>query len=85
MIVILKDNESCILQIDKIQSEWWLELVEKKTGLCQILIFPSKQKARDFFKNCNLNKVQEYYNQAKVPKQKVYKAPYNPTREMLNG
>lgn len=78
MINILDHNTAYVLQTDKIQGKWWLELVERKTGLTQIMICDTKKHALAAFKGMTLEQCAAWLDRAKFEKKKVYKAGYTP-------
>ncbi len=76
--IILEQNEKYVLQAEKIQRKWWLELVEKSTGLTQIMICDTKKHALSAFKGMTLEQCSLWLDKAKFDKKKVYKSNYKP-------
>lgn len=74
---ILKENKTYILAIEETKGKYWLELHERKTGLCQTLICSSKKIAKEAFEKkgvlLSFNKIRGLLDLMKVEKHKVYK------------
>lgn len=80
---ILKQNKDYRLLLEKItigdQKGYWLSLHNRKTGTCQTLICKSKEIAINAWRDSKTKellpfvKIQEYCNNWKLPKQKVFK------------
>lgn len=75
MFEFKKENDKYLMTFEKIKyannSEYWLELTDKKTLMTQTLI--SKNKDSIYFKNYDLNTIANKLNNWKIPKQKTYK------------
>jgi hypothetical protein len=75
MFELKKENDTYLMTIEKIKyannSEYWLELTNKKTLMTQTLM--SKTKKALMFKNYELESIANKLNNWKIPKQKAYK------------
>jgi|DEB0MinimDraft_6_1074348.scaffolds.fasta_scaffold00040_8 hypothetical protein len=78
MIKILDENKTHVLQTEKIRGKWWLELVERSTGLSQTVVCDTKKHALTCFKGMSLNEISKWLDNANFDKHKVYKTNYKP-------
>ena len=58
---IITENETHLVTIEKIQGKWWLDLIERATGLHQILVCNTKAIAKATVKGMSMDKdVRDY-------------------------
>lgn len=69
----LDQNKNFTLRAEKVQGEWWLELIERATGLTYIIYCDTKQHAIEFFKGMNLAECYDWMIRAEVKPLKMYK------------
>lgn len=74
MDIIINQNPTYTLAANKVQNKWWLELIERATGLTWILICNTKAHAKTAFKDCSLEEARQWMDRLKIEPQKVYKA-----------
>lgn len=73
---ILELGETAIykLQAEKLQGKWWLELIERSTGLSWILYCDTKKHAEKCFEKMDMEAVRGIMERMKVQPVKMYKA-----------
>lgn len=79
-MIILKENENNYLIIEKVAKEWWLELINRKSGTSQILYCKTRKIAENFFKDhqkrgeyLDFEKIKHYCDKFDLKPQKIYK------------
>lgn len=75
---ILKIDNNHKLTIEKLAGQWWLEFIERKTGLVQILYCDTKEIAKKAYKKgedlMTFEEIKDFCdNKLKLKKEKVYK------------
>ena len=71
-IHILNSNAQYTLIAEKNYSEWWLDLIEKRTGKAQTLILKTKKDAMQY-KKIDLNKIKRVMDRIGIDSHKAYK------------
>lgn len=79
MYNVLDQNDTHILEMEKIQGKWWLQLVERKTGMVQTLICDTRAIAYKTFKDVPLPQIVQAMDRWNIEPQKVYKTNYKVT------
>lgn len=83
LLIVIDQNETHVLQAEKMTTQggkWWLELIEKSTGLAQIVVCNNKKCALTCFDGMTLDEVQKWLDKAKFEKLKTYKKNYKPSQ-----
>lgn len=70
---IITQNPTHLVTIEKLQGKWWLELIERTTGLNQILICNTKAIARACFKDMDMADIISMMDKIAPEKFKTYK------------
>lgn len=73
-IIKINQNDTYTLQAEKIKGKWWLELIERATGLTWILVCKTKPIALATFKGMTLEDCRVTMDKIKVSPIKMYKA-----------
>lgn len=69
----LNKSKDYVLGLEKIYSEWWLELIDIPSGNVQLLKFKNKKKAKDFFRGMNIKEVKLMMDKIKIKPIPMYK------------
>ena len=75
---ILDQDNTHVLEIEKIYAEWWVILVNRKTGSAQIMYTKSKNNAVHMFKGVKLPDVAAAMTRWGVLPEPLYKPNYQP-------
>lgn len=70
---IITQNETHLVTIEKLQNKWWLELIERASGMNQILICNTKAIAKACFKDMAMSEIIEMMGKIAPEKHKTYK------------
>lgn len=73
MITILNQDSSYTLLTERLRGKWWLELIDRATGMTQALVCDTKAKAFEFFDGLDLSKVKSYMDRFGVESVPMYK------------
>ena len=79
MIITLDSNDKLVLQTWKCQGKWELELIERSTGMVQILVCDTKEIALKTFRGMELDEIAAFMDKVGAVKCKVYKKNYRIT------
>lgn len=63
-----------LLRAEKVTSKWWLELIERATGLTWTIYCDTKTRAQTCFKGMSMTECREWCERLKIEPKKVYKA-----------
>lgn len=83
-ILELGGDDAYLLQAEKMQGKWWLELIERATGMTWIIYCDTKKHAQACFKGMTMPEALAWMQRLKVTPLQMYKAgAYNvkPERE----
>lgn len=72
-LIILKEDKKYRVQFEKIAGEYWVEFIEKATGLSQVLYVKNKKKALSMYKNMEIKQIKEFVDRIGLKKIKFYK------------
>lgn len=72
-ILQLGQSDTYTLQAEKVTSKWWLELIERATGLTWIIYCDTKQHALACFRGMTLDDARGWMDRLKVEPVKMYK------------
>ena len=73
MQTILQQNDTHLLTLEKVGSEWWLELVQKSSGHVQIMANRSKARLLAMFKGMTIEDIKSFMDRANVELGPMYK------------
>lgn len=75
---IIAEDDTMLLSVERVNSELWLELRQKQTGLVQILYYRrghghTVQNIKESYKDTPLEKIKATFDKLKLPSVKMYK------------
>ena len=73
MLELGMDN-NYLLRAEKTAGKWWLELIERATGLTWIIYCDTKKHAQACFKGMTMDECRAWCERLKVQPVKMYKA-----------
>ena len=73
MTQTLNETRDHLLTLEKVQGQWWLELVTRATGQAQIMYFERKDKALAFFDRMPMPEIVRMVSKLNVPSVPMYK------------
>ena len=73
-ILTLNETPAYLLRAEKVTHKWWLELIERSTGLTWIIYCDTKEHAKACFKGMTMAEVIEWMDRFKIEPIKMYKA-----------
>lgn len=72
-ILHLNDSDTYRLQAEKVTRKWWLELIEKSTGLTWIIYCDTKKHAQACFKGMTCDEARAWMDRLRITPIKMYK------------
>lgn len=73
-ILKLGQSETYTLQAEKLKGKWWLELIERATGITWIIYCDTKKHAQSCFDRMSMDDCRGWMERLKVEPVKMYKA-----------
>ena len=73
-ILQLGQSPEYTLQAEKTTNKWWLELIERATGMTWIIYCDTKKHAQSCFKDMSMDECRGWMDRLKVQPIKMYKA-----------
>ena len=73
-ILQLGQDDVYTLQAEKTTNKWWLELIERATGLTWIIYCDTKKHAQACFKGMTMQECRDWMDRLKVQPVKMYKS-----------
>lgn len=73
-ILKLGQSDTYTLQAEKVTSKWWLELIERATGMTWIVYCDTKKHAQSCFKGMSMDECRAWMDRLNVGAIKMYKA-----------
>ena len=73
-ILQLGQSDVYTLKAEKVKGKWWLELIERTTGITWIIYCDTKKHAQSCFKGMSMDDCRHWMDRLKVEPIKMYKA-----------
>lgn len=73
-ILNLGQSADYTLKAEKVTSKWWVELIERATGMTWIIYCDTKKHAQSCFKDMSMDDCRACMDRLKIAPVKMYKA-----------